>query len=514
MYATRLVVAGDADEAWGHLIELARDWAWRRSAPPEDAESETGMEENNGRLTRWSTTRVPNDVRRLWRLETTDPPGTGGVRYRADVAIARTAVETSAFVSVGRLAAEGQIAPAPVGEFRRPTVVRGILAEATCYAGSQRLLSEPLKIRAAGINTLIEMLTDPARVLPVVVVSVNDSSGTQRAKQVADEACGLAHVIELSGWLALDGLQARLPEARLPLRGARIFWPHFGTPGDRWQHRWWTEAAIEEHRLDFPTYLFQMLSRLSVVALSRNRDADVIREAARLAEREERDRKLADARAANDLQSTVQELTSALDEEREYVTLLLEENAKLEDEVAILRPYKENFEAVTEWRESSEVHETPVVAADLPDSDDRNFSALWSALEEQSDGAIVFTSRARAEWAACDYPYPKKMRDAITKLARAAAEWRELDGRLGKSLTSWLGDGEGLTYAPDDEAMRRLKIHEFEFDGLILSRVSHIKLDDHVSPDRVGRIYFGIDQDGLRWVVDHVGLKLHNVARG
>ncbi|WP_456598800.1 hypothetical protein [Blastococcus sp. SYSU DS0616] len=76
---------------------------------------------------------------------------------------------------------------------------------------------------------------------------------------------------------------------------------------------------------------------------------------------------------------------------------------------------------------------------------------------------------------------------------------------------SWLGDEYGLRYAPDDEGMRRLKIDKFDFEGQQLSRLPHIKIDDNVTPDRVGRIYFGIDEQKMRWVVDHVGVKLHGV---
>lgn len=508
MYATRLVATDDLDDSWDRMVALCREWAWRRSRLPDDAENDAGVDEAAGRRTRWSTQRIADDCRRSWRLEVLNPAGAGGVRYQAVVTVTRSSTHTSMFVSVGRLAAEGKIAPAPVGDFRRPGVVPAALAALQCFAGSQRLFATPMKVRAAGITSLAEVLTDPGRALPVIVVSTTSDDEEAQARRIADEVCGLAHVVELSGWLALDGLQARLPEARLPLRGARLFWP-----GDQWHNRWWSRSAMADYHSGFEAYLFQMLSRLSVVAHSRDQDADAIREAARSAERDARDRKLTQALAANDLQATINELQSALSKEREDVNWLLDVNAGLEEELTGLRHYKDNYEALAEWRSSDQVGIAPVAVDETVDFDSPDFSELWQTLEDQSDGAIVFTERAKSEWARCSYPYPRKMREALVALTRAAVEWRAQGGSLGMSLTSWLGDNEGLTYAPDDEAMRRLKIHEFQHDGINLNRLSHIKLDDHVSPDRVGRIYFGIDQSGKRWVVDHVGLKMHNVAR-
>jgi hypothetical protein len=72
-----------------------------------------------------------------------------------------------------------------------------------------------------------------------------------------------------------------------------------------------------------------------------------------------------------------------------------------------------------------------------------------------------------------------------------------LGGKLGKSLTSWITEQSGLTYAQADEGLRRSRLDKFKFEGREYSREPHIKLDDHVSPNRVGRIYFAVDFKNL-----------------
>jgi hypothetical protein len=121
---------------------------------------------------------------------------------------------------------------------------------------------------------------------------------------------------------------------------------------------------------------------------------------------------------------------------------------------------------------------------------------------------LIFTEAAKESWIDSSYPYPDRMRKVLEDLARAAVAWRAVGSRLGKSMVTWMSEEFGLTYAPDDEGMRRRKIDTFRFDGRKLSRLPHLKIDDYVQPDRVGRIYFAIDDSGHRWIVDHVGVKL------
>jgi hypothetical protein len=50
--------------------------------------------------------------------------------------------------------------------------------------------------------------------------------------------------------------------------------------------------------------------------------------------------------------------------------------------------------------------------------------------------------------------------------------------------------------------------YEFEYDGATYSAEPHVKVDDYVDPARCGRIYFALDSDNGRFIVDHIGLHL------
>lgn len=125
--------------------------------------------------------------------------------------------------------------------------------------------------------------------------------------------------------------------------------------------------------------------------------------------------------------------------------------------------------------------------------------------------ALQATPNALRSWMESGYPREDRMREVLLAMNDASEEWRTRNAALGVDLKTWLAHEYGLTLAPNDRRLSDLHRDEFEFEGANWSRVNHVKVDDHTSPDRVGRIYFGIDTAGLRWVLDHVGVKLYGL---
>lgn len=76
-------------------------------------------------------------------------------------------------------------------------------------------------------------------------------------------------------------------------------------------------------------------------------------------------------------------------------------------------------------------------------------------------------------------------------------------------IDDWFKTRWGLTMAGTDKGLRQAKGNKFDLDGRKLVREPHLKLDDHVPSSEVGRVYFGLDTAGKRFVVDHVGTKLY-----
>jgi hypothetical protein len=103
------------------------------------------------------------------------------------------------------------------------------------------------------------------------------------------------------------------------------------------------------------------------------------------------------------------------------------------------------------------------------------------------------------------------MRDALISLAKAAIEYRRLGCQLGMQPDDWFKQEWGLTLASTDKYLSTHRLDEFNFENKTYSRLPHLKLGDHTSPNEVGRVYFAMDCDGERFIVDHVGLKLYGL---
>jgi len=137
--------------------------------------------------------------------------------------------------------------------------------------------------------------------------------------------------------------------------------------------------------------------------------------------------------------------------------------------------------------------------------------SLFRRFEERSDGALVFTPTAPRSWIKCNYQNEELMYRTLTRLSEAAALWRLQGGDMSERLHDWLITTFGLRYSPIDKGLKTKGLDTFEFGEHRYSRVHHIKLEDHVPPSRVGRIYFALDTSDHRWIVDHVGLKLYDL---
>jgi hypothetical protein len=75
----------------------------------------------------------------------------------------------------------------------------------------------------------------------------------------------------------------------------------------------------------------------------------------------------------------------------------------------------------------------------------------------------------------------------------------------------WFKHEWELNLASTDQYMSKQRLDSFDFDGKTHSRLPHLKLGDNTSPNEVGRVYFAMDAEGERFIVDHVGLKLYGL---
>jgi hypothetical protein len=117
--------------------------------------------------------------------------------------------------------------------------------------------------------------------------------------------------------------------------------------------------------------------------------------------------------------------------------------------------------------------------------------------------ALKFTDRAKAMLAPGNpYKDPVRMYDFVERLTRAATAWRDAGMSVGQRLESFVMDLVGI-----EIALQSGLGESFVFDGVMLINDPHVKVDDYKwkDPARCGRIYFALDTEKARFVVDYVG---------
>ncbi|WP_456598801.1 hypothetical protein [Blastococcus sp. SYSU DS0616] len=416
IYSVAVRITGEPSATYDRVVTGVSDWALAGEPAPENFLTLRGESEIAGKRLRRDVVTVAGRPHRSCRLELCTPlADADGAEFVCDVVIAQTADETAFGVELGRRATVARLAPAPLNFVDRPRVVPWVLNSFECFYGSDRVGAVPQLVRVAAVPDILAFLDASDRRLPVIVVSStsNGSPEDRLGAALADRLAGLAHVVLLETWLALDSFNAEVA-MRVPLRGARLFWPKSAHAS---RDPWWTSGQLRDAR-GVSDQIFGMLSRLSVVANARGTGlVEQVRAEERRVAREVADRRVAEATDAGNLDVLVGELRSQLDAERDQVLELLQMNEELEAENVGLRAYRENFEALTQWQGSGAgTTDSEPRLEDLQVSAD--FRELWPALEQETGGALVFTDAAKDSWIRSGYPYPDRMRDMLQTLAK------------------------------------------------------------------------------------------------
>lgn len=156
------------------------------------------------------------------------------------------------------------------------------------------------------------------------------------------------------------------------------------------------------------------------------------------------------------------------------------------------------------------IHLEFMTAPDVQSTDAREMD--WPTAAERvillESDHFRLTDRARNMLAANPYPSPHRMFSFTQALERLARHYREQQGVMNGRLEDVAMFIAGLEIALFDGS---LNVQSIQYDGRLLDPTPHVKVDDHKSPDKCGRIYFAVDFEEKRFIVDHIGL--HNYGR-
>jgi hypothetical protein len=87
-------------------------------------------------------------------------------------------------------------------------------------------------------------------------------------------------------------------------------------------------------------------------------------------------------------------------------------------------------------------------------------------------------------------------------LAVVARRYHQNQGVLGQRLAEFALAEQEIEISLHDASLSAVK---FSFEDCDYTAIAHVKVDDAKSPDKCGRIYFAIDEQRHRFIVDHIG---------
>lgn len=369
---------------------------------------------------------------------------------------------------------------------------------------------------AVTVTRLVEMLKSPDRQVPIVLLS--GSRRDDEATELVARLHGAALVTTIDGD-ASWALSERLGASLGCYAGAVRVYPPFehGTPAAPspiWVSRriaqsGWPSVAADVVATVLTTSQCPRRPLLEV-ELEREFAASSLALAANEIGRLKSE--LQSERDAAKVSSSVDsEIDTIFDAQNEAIARLeaerdaaLKQNLDLEARLAAAESTRKSLQLALSHQRWAETAVDDHAIAIVDDS-------VEAAITRLADptGALVCTESALRGWRDARYPDPPRMLDALRRLESAAMEWRANDAEVGDRLGPWIQNATGLRYAGSDRELERRNLDSFRFEGRKWSRVPHIKVDDAKHSNQVGRIYFAIDSQARRWIVDHVGQKLY-----
>lgn len=150
---------------------------------------------------------------------------------------------------------------------------------------------------------------------------------------------------------------------------------------------------------------------------------------------------------------------------------------------------------------------SPILEGEPENSED---ARSWSEAAEQilalSGPHFLLTQRAVRMLVDNPYPKPGRMLSHVESLARVAMEYHQMRGDLGGRLSEYAMENEGIEVALTDSTINPPAVESITVNGQPVYAIPHVKVDDFKSSVECGRIYFALDREKFRFIVDHIGL--------
>ncbi|HUP69683.1 MAG TPA: hypothetical protein VM142_07685 [Acidimicrobiales bacterium] len=519
VYACRLPLADGGAPAFEQALGLVRGEVVRDLGvmPTVFGDDEGSLALPSAVTLRWRLLVAPGVEDRLWTLRWQHPNEDDSElmsHLNVDVALE----EGCAWVGV-------RLALRPTGhrvlpvhfDIRTPRLVGAVVDGVEVAEDGWTLTREPAyAVDHDGVRALAQLILDPDRVLPVVVVTpvevYDEGDDMYRFEHlvdpvdIADSLVGLAHVTVLET-TALTFKLTELVGRELSVFGGavRLYWPEVEEEDRPAFHPLWMPERLAEPRNN--PFAPVLLRRVAATATFRVSAASLdarLRAAVEEHGRGEIARLFARAKDASLGPEWQRELERAWSE----IERLREENAELALQLAVAH---DNLRAMSRSAPPGVLDDESVAADDEADSPATVTEAVERARDE-CDFLVVlddcFESARRAT-----YRQPARLHKALSAMNEVAREWSR--GELPTGFRDAFAE-RGFEFSAHVSPTTLGKYaHEYErnYEGRPVMMGPHLALG-RGSPVACCRIYFYLDEDRHAFVVGHVGNHLSDSTSG
>ena len=434
-----------------------------------------------------------------WALRQEDPDKTvAGRIWTSEAILWRTPDRTPRFAArliVVSNEPELDIVPAAPGYIRQLTEQLGLTS------GGYPLTPFPWYIGDADAqDAFLDMLEDPKRRLPVVVVSVTDRDNPQLTIDVdalAAGLCGLAQVAVIlpdTSWALTDRFNMRLSVFD---RGIRIYFPGLDADGDPYKHPLWLGARLTtvNEGAQVARQVRMRVAQFSTRSVRMGEDILPFSQLRSVSRKAEQD-KLASSGASDSeklaaADDRIAALAKELSEAKELEQYALDEERKAQARADEAESRERNVTAQIQSLLQR------LAAAGAVEDQNANLPQRWSDFEEWSDqvlvGRVSLTGAAKRGCKKALFEDVEQVARCLLWLANTCRD-RLLEG--GGSLRDEVVE-DGIRNSPcgSDEFM-------FDWQAQRLSAGWHIKTGGNTrAPEHCLRIYYGWDHQTQQIII-------------
>jgi len=493
VYGVLLPLAGDATENYAGVIGVALEWALGRyMQPPLPTTPDGRWAEVDGVEIAWETLRADDIGPRVWTMTFRHPHGLDpDLCWISEIKVGDEGTKSWVSVRVALMATSHRVRPIEF-IFQPPQLVSRIAEVFEIIVDGRRLTPRAGSCWSAEIPELCRLLSDPTRILPMLVISVDrDRRTALNPHATATRLIGLSHVTVLGDYSSAFALTNALGRDRSVFNGGvRLYYPGFAAEADPFRHPLWLPSTIAV-QTNFVDLLVRRLAPMGAFRTpSPSVEGDI--RSALLTRRHLELQQVAQKAEKDD--ADWQWLESELDR-------TLEENRRLQTEVRLLQ---QSFADVarTQQTEIFAVENAPITQP----------TSVLEAIQRAREQAqyLVFHERAVDSAGSCSYGQPDRIFDALMLLDQVAGQYHRREP-LPQGIDGACKE-HGLVYAPAVSEISRGKYkqdYQITYEGQRVYLGPHLKLGKG-DPETCSRIYFYRDEENRAFVIGYVGHHLRD----